>query len=142
MDFQNILTNSLSQVLIALLGLAIAYLVNFLNKQAIKVKEQTKNIADEGKRNLVNDAIDRINKLVTVNVSAVEVSLAKAIRESVADGKVDKSELKGLANVVLDQVKGQASDDVLNFANESIGDIEGYILATIEKELAKIKGQI
>lgn len=142
MDLQNILIQSLSTVIVALLGLGVAYLVKFLNAKTIKLKEEAMNIKDDGQRKLVIDAVDRINSLVQTNVIAVEQTLGKDIKNVVADGVIDKDELKGLAQIVVDRVKGQANDDVLLLANQSISDLDAYILATIEKELAKVKEQI
>lgn len=142
MDLQNILVQSLSTIIVSLLGLGVAYFVKFLNAKTIKVKEESLNIKDEGQRKLVIDAIDRINSLVQTNVIAIEQTLGKEIKNVVNDGVVDKNELQGLAQIVVDRVKGQANDDVLLLANQSISDLDAYILATIEKELAKVKGQI
>jgi hypothetical protein len=132
-------TQVLINVIIALIGLAGAYLVMYLKKLQAKVELQTVQIADENQKKLVNDALDRITDLAQKTVAQIEQTTAKDLRQAVADGKVDKSELEALGQQAVTEIYSQLSLDAKAVLSTEVNDIQAYILNTVESELLKLK---
>ena len=59
----------------------------------------------------------------------------------IEDGKIEKDELKKLAQDVKENVLNQLGDDSLAILNDTLGDVNGYLEARIEEKLAEIKAK-
>lgn len=139
MDLQSQVTTMLANVLVALLGLGVAYFINWLHKKTSQTKAETNKLQNEEQRVLVDNAINRLSELVEKNIIAVEETIGKQVKKDITDGKIDKKELCELANLVKDNVLNQASVDVIDMANKDINDLEQYIMTEIENSLKSLK---
>jgi adenylate kinase len=124
---------------IALLGLASAYAVLYLNKATAKVKEEIGKIQDEKQRALINAAIDRVNDLAFKSVSSVEQSSAKALREAVKAGIEDRQKLLDIGKSAVEDVYNQLSPDAIALLENEVTDVKKYIMNCVESEVLKIK---
>ena len=59
----------------------------------------------------------------------------------IEDGKIEKDELKKLAQDVKENVLNQLGDDSLAILNDTLGDVNGYLEVRIEEKLAEIKAK-
>jgi len=141
MDINTILTNALTGIGIALIGLVGAYLTLLLRKATAKLKVQTNSIKDEATRNLVNNAIDKTVQVVNKNVSSASETIVKELKASTLDGKLTKEDGQVILNVVKGKVLTQLSDDIKGLASTEIGDIESYIETLIENSLKELKSE-
>lgn len=133
----------ISVVLGGLIAIATAYIGLFVAKATQKAKIEVAKLEDERVQDIFNNAIDRTEKLIQTNIIAMENTLKKELIENaMADGKVDREELKQLSVKVRENVLNQLTDGTLDVLNGGIKDINSYLEAKIEEELAKIKGQI
>lgn len=133
----------ISIVLGGLIAIATAYIGLLVAKATQKAKIEIAKLEDKRIQEIFDNAIDKTEKLIQTNIIAMENTLKKELIENVmADGKVDREELKQLAVKVRENVLNQLTDGTLDVLNGGIKDINSYLEVKIEEELAKIKEQI
>ena len=142
---ENLLKDTVVQLLGVIIGgcLAIvtAYAGLLIARATQKIKLEIENLNDETQKKIFNDALDRVDSLLQTNIIAMENTVKKDMLASIADGKIEKAELKTLANNVKNNVLKQLGDDSLEVLNNSLGDVNGYLEVKIEEILAQIKVQ-
>ena len=142
---ENLLKDTVVQLLGVIIGgcLAIvtAYASLLIARATQKIKLEIENLNDETQKKIFNDALDRVDSLLQTNIVAMENTVKKDMLASIADGKIEKAELKTLANNVKNNVLKQLGDDSLAALNNSLGDVNGYLEVKIEEILAQIKAQ-
>ena len=139
---QESLTVLLITIVCGAISVATAYVSTYAKKLAEKAKVETAKIENEAQKVLIDNAINRVDELITVNVVKMEQTLVKEIKEKASDGKVDKDELKDVAETVKNDVLNQLSKESKELISLEIDDISGYIAAQIELTLASLKNQI
>ena len=142
---ENLLKDTVVQLLGVIIGgcLAIvtAYAGLLIARATQKIKLEIENLNDETQKKIFNDALDRVDSLLQTNIIAMENTVKKDMLASIADGKIEKAELKTLADNVKNNVLKQLGDDSLAVLNNSLGDVNGYLEVKIEEILAQIKAQ-
>ena len=142
---ENLLKDTVVQLLGVIIGgcLAIvtAYASLLIARATQKIKLEIENLNDETQKKIFNDALDRVDSLLQTNIVAMENTVKKDMLASIADGKIEKAELKTLADNVKNNVLKQLGDDSLAVLNDSLGDVNGYLEVKIEEILAQIKAQ-
>ena len=142
---ENLLKHTVVQLLGVIIGgcLAIvtAYAGLLIARATQKIKLEIEKLNDETQKKIFNDALDRVDSLLQTNIVAMENTVKKDMLASIADGKIEKAELKTLANNVKNNVLKQLGDDSLAVLNNSLGDVNGYLEVKIEEILAQIKAQ-
>ena len=142
---ENLLKDTVVQLLGVIIGgcLAIvtAYAGLLIARATQKIKLEIEKLNDETQKKIFNDALDRVDSLLQTNIIAMENTVKKDMLASIADGKIEKAELKTLANNVKNNVLKQLGDDSLAVLNDSLGDVNGYLEVKIEEILAQIKAQ-
>ena len=142
---ENVLKDTVVQLLGVIIGgcLAIvtAYAGLLIARATQKIKLEIENLNDETQKKIFNDALDRVDSLLQTNIVAMENTVKKDMLASIADGKIEKAELKTLADNVKNNVLKQLGDDSLAVLNNSLGDVNGYLEVKIEEILAQIKAQ-
>jgi vacuolar-type H+-ATPase subunit H len=129
----------LTNIAIAIITLAGAYAVLYINKGIAKVKAETEKIQDEKQRALVNSAIDRVGDLTKKTVGSLEQVSAKSIREAVKTGIEDREKLLAIGKQAVDEIYGQLSEDTIKLLETEMFDVEKYITDTVESEVLKLK---
>ena len=142
---ENLLKDTVVQLLGVIIGgcLAIvtAYAGLLIARATQKIKLEIEKLNDETQKKIFNDTLDRVDSLLQTNIVAMENTVKKDMLASIADGKIEKAELKTLANNVKNNVFKQLGDDSLEVLNNSLGDVNGYLEVKIEEILAQIKAQ-
>ena len=142
---ENLLKDTVVQLLGVIIGgcLAIvtAYAGLLIARATQKIKLEIENLNDETQKKIFNDALDRVDSLLQTNIVAMENTVKKDMLASIADGKIEKAELKTLADNVKNNVLKQLGDDSLAVLNDSLEDVNGYLQVKIEEILAQIKAQ-
>ena len=142
---ENLLKDTVIQLLGVIIGgclaIATAYAGLLIARATQKIKLEIEKLNDETQKKIFNDALDRIDSLLQTNIVAMENTVKKDMLASIADGKIEKAELKTLANNVKNNVLKQLGDDSLAVLNNSLGDVNGYLEVKIEEILAQIKAQ-
>lgn len=133
----------ISVVLGGLIAIATAYVGLLVAKATQKAKIEIAKLEDKRVQDIFNNALEKTERLIQTNIIAMENTLKKELIENaMADGKVDREELKQLAVKVRENVLNQLTDGTLDVLNGGIKDINSYLEVKIEEELAKIKEQI
>ena len=142
---ENLLKDTVVQLLGVIIGgclaIATAYAGLLIARATQKIKLEIEKLNDETQKKIFNDALDRVDNLLQTNIVAMENTVKKDMLASIADGKIEKAELKTLANNVKNNVLKQLGDDSLEVLNNSLGDVNGYLEVKIEEILAQIKAQ-
>ena len=142
---ENLLKDTVVQLLGVIIGgclaIATAYAGLLIARATQKIKLEIEKLNDETQKKIFNDALDRVDSLLQTNIIAMENTVKKDMLASIADGKIEKAELKTLADNVKNNVLKQLGDDSLEVLNNSLGDVNGYLEVKIEEILAQIKAQ-
>ena len=142
---ENLLKDTVVQLLGVIIGgclaIATAYAGLLIARATQKIKLEIEKLNDETQKKIFNDALDRVDNLLQTNIVAMENTVKKDMLASIADGKIEKAELKTLADNVKNNVLKQLGDDSLAVLNDSLGDVNGYLEVKIEEILAQIKAQ-
>lgn len=136
---EQILRDSLSTVGVALLSLLSTYIIFYINKATAKIKTETAKIQDEKQKALIDNSLDRINELTKKAVIATNEVTARELKFAIQNGSGDKSELIALGEKVANEVYGQLSEQVINYAKLEITDVKGYIMNEIENQVKLLK---
>lgn len=139
MDFQQQIVALLQTVILGILNIGAGYIVYYCKQMAENAKYNNQKIADEKKRELLDNAIDRVNNLIKNSVIATNETLGNSIRKDLEDGKVDKEELYALKDVVMKDVLGQITNDTKSLLSTEIKDLNAYISNNIEVILKELK---
>ena len=138
---QNTVIQLLGIVIGGILAIASAYMTLFVAKATQKAKAETEKLNDERQRKIVNATLNKVDELLRTNIIALENTTKKDMLALIDDGKIEKDELKKLAQDVKINVLNQLGEDSLAILNDTLGDVNGYLEARIEEKLAEIKAK-
>ena len=138
---QNTVIQLLGIIIGGILAIASAYMTLFVAKATQKAKAETEKLNDERQRKIVNATLNRVDELLRTNIIALENTVKKDMLALIDDGKIEKDELKKLAQDVKINVLNQLGEDSLAILNDTLGDVNGYLEARIEEKLAEIKAK-
>lgn len=132
-------TQVLTQITIALVGLAASYLMYLINRAKKKLEAETEKIKDEKQRALVKDAINQVNTVIAKTVTQFEQTTAKTLRENVKDGIANRTQLLNLADEVFTETMRIIKPEYKSLLGQELGDLNKYITNTIEEKVFEIK---
>ena len=141
MDFQEQIVSLLQTTILGILNIGAGYLIYYIKQLADKAKLKNQSNANAEQKILIDNAIDRLNILIEKSVIATNETLAKNIKDGLADGKTDKSELEALKDIVIKDVTTQISTDVTDLISTEIADLNAYIGNQIEVVLSILKNK-
>lgn len=139
MEFQEQLIALLQTTILGILNIGAGYLVYYIKQIADKAKIKNQENENEKQKILIDNAIDRLDLLITKSVIATNETLGKAIKDGLADGKTNREELLALKDIVIEDVKAQLSQDSKDLISSEIEDLNAYISNSIEVALKSIK---
>ena len=139
---QNTVIQLLGIVIGGILAIASAYATLFVAKATQKAKVEIEKLNDERQRKIVDATLDKVDELLRTNIIALENIAKKDMLALIDDGKIEKDELKKLAQDVKINVLNQLGEDSLSILNGTLGDVNGYLEVRIEEKLAEIKKEI
>lgn len=138
-NIQEQVINLLQIIIGGAISVACVYTTAFISQQIEVAKEKVKSIQDENARKIVDNALTKIDDVISTNIISAENTLKPQILSAISDGKVEKEELNSLAISVKENVLNQLSDGTLKAINGTIADINGYVENRIESVLADLK---
>ena len=128
------LVNLLATIISGLIGIALLQLFTYL-------RSKTSLIQDEQAKQIVDNTIDKVEKLINANIIKTENVSKPIMIQALQDGKIEKAELVKLRDEVRESVLSQLSQDSIDVLNDSLVDVEKYIDTKIESQLAILKEQ-
>ena len=138
---QNTIIQLLGIIIGGILAIASAYATLFVAKATQKAKVEIEKLSDERQRKIVNATLNKVDELLRTNIVALENTVKKDMLVLIDDGKIEKDELKKLAQDVKINVLNQLGEDSLAILNDTLGDVNGYLEVRIEEKLAEIKAK-
>ena len=138
---QDTIIQLLGIIIGGILAIASAYITLFVAKATQKAKVETEKLNDERQRKIVNATLNKVDELLRTNIIALENTAKKDMLALIDDGKIEKDELKKLAQDVKINVLNQLGEDSLAILNDTLGDVDGYLEVRIEEKLAEIKAK-
>lgn len=139
---ENTVIQLLGIIIGGLLAIASAYMTLFVAKATQRAKIETEKLNDERQKAIVDATLDKVDELLKTNIIALENTVKKDMLKLIADGKIEKDELKKLAENVKINVINQLGEGSIAILNETLGDVNGYLEVRIEEKLAEIKKEI
>ena len=139
---ENTVIQLLGIIIGGLLAIASAYMTLFVAKATQKAKVETEKLKDERQRKIINTTLNKVDELLRTNIVALENTVKKDMLVLIEDGKIEKDELKKLAENVKINVINQLGEGSMAILNETLGDVNGYLEVRIEEKLAEIKKEI
>ena len=139
---ENTVIQLLGIIIGGLLAIVSAYMTLFVAKATQRAKVETEKLNDERQKAIVDATLDKVDELLKTNIIALENTVKKDMLELIADGKIEKEELKKLAENVKINVINQLGEGSIAILNETLGDVNGYLEVRIEEKLAEIKKEI
>lgn len=127
-------TSVLAEVLLALLALAAAYATLYIRRLAQRLEQQSQS-------DLGDAAIRRVSQLAEQVVLALEATSARAVRQAVADGRVDRQELERIGQQAVDEVLQSLNAASREALRQTVGDVQAYIRREVEARLEALKAQ-
>ena len=138
---QNTVIQLLGIIIGGILAIASAYATLFVAKATQRAKVEIEKLNDERQRKIMNATLNKVDELLRTNIIALENTAKKDMLALIDDGKIEKDELKKLAQDVKINVLNQLGEDSLAILNDTLGDVNGYLEARIEEKLAEIKAK-
>ena len=132
MDWMTILEEICKIALFPIIGAAALYLVALLNAKTKELQEKTKNEKAQKYLALLNDTITTC----VIATSQTYVNVLKA--EGIFDKEAQEIALKKTYDAVIKSLTA----DAWEILNEVVGDLEEYILNSIESNVATTKSYI
>lgn len=125
MDWMNLLTQIFEVCIIPLLGVLVAYFIQFLKTKSADIIEKSE-----------NDLVDKYVFMLTETISTCVIATKQTYVESLKkDGAFDVEAQKQALQLTLDQVKSILTDEAKAYLAEVYGDLNAYIVQKIEAEV-------
>ena len=143
MDIKANLFELLKVILLGVINVGVVYASIYLNKLKDKaISEINKNniIKENAQKDLVKNAISRLDNLIIESVKSAQLTTVKEIKESNPDNV--KEQLSKLKEEMIINVVGQLSTKSKELINMEINDINSYVSTKIESTLGELKGQV
>ncbi len=129
----------LTDIALAVLTLLAAYAVYYIQMGTAKLKAQTARLEDEAGREVLENALDDVERLAILAVNSMEQTAAKAIRAEVKAGKTDREKLLALGREVFEEVKGETAPEAQQVIMENLGSFDRYLEQCIESAVLQVK---
>jgi hypothetical protein len=137
---EQIITDAISQILIAIVSLGVTYALFLIAKAKAKLHEATiQQIKDENQQKLIDNALERVSTLATNIVAKTEQTVAGVTRDAVKNGSVSKVELIALGKNAVKEVYAQLTDSTKTLLQDEVVDLEKYITDVVEKSVLELK---
>jgi hypothetical protein len=139
---EQIITDAISQILIAIVSLGVTYALFLIAKAKAKLHEATiQQIKDENQQKLIDNALERVSTLAANIVAKTEQTVAGVTRDAVKSGTVSKVELIALGKNAVKEVYAQLTDSTKSLLQDEVVDLEKYITDVVEKSVLELKNK-
>ena len=135
----NAANTALTNMALAALSLLAAWAVYYLRLGAGKLKEQTARLKNEAAREMLEHALDDVERLAELTVGCTEQTTAKALRLAVKNGRKDREELLALGREVFAEVKDRITPEAQRVITENLDSFDRYLEDCIENAVLRVK---
>ncbi len=132
-------STALTNIALAVLSLLAAYALYYIRLAVVRVKVQTKQIEDKTARELLENALNDVERLAAKAVGCMEQTTAKALREAVKAGTGDREKLLALGKDVFNKVKQEIGPEKQEVILKNLGSFDHYLEQCVEDAVRKVK---
>ncbi|MFF2887002.1 guanylate kinase [Paenibacillus sp. NPDC057967] len=136
---QETVNETLLNLVLAVVTLLASYGLFYIRKGIDKLKVETAKIESDDQRQLIQDAITRLDDIASKTVMTIEQTTAKELRRAVKLGEVDPKRLKNLFHTAYADIIKTIEPQYYIALRDSIGDLDKYITSTIEAKVLEMK---
>ena len=140
-QIQESLNMLMTIIITGAIGIVTGFVLKYLNKLKEKTVAITASVNDSSTRELLNDALLRLNSLIEDNVKCAQVTLVEEIKKNAKDG-YSKDDLSAIKEVVKLNILQQFNEDSKQLVLTEINDLNEYVNNKIEIVLGELKGQL
>lgn len=130
---------AITNVAVAAVGLAGAYLVYLIHLVTQHIKEKISMMKDQKKAAAINRAMDQVDELSTKAVEKFEQTIAAELRDKVKAGEADRRGLLELGTRAVNEVISTLAPEALKVLEDYLGDYRAYIESTVESRVRSMK---
>ena len=138
-EIQTAAGQMLATLALGVISLVGAFGLYYIRKGAMWLDEKTKQIKDEKLRAQLDNALDDVENLAVVTVGALEQTTAKALREAVKDGSVNRDELVSLSGKAFAEIKAKIGPEAQQVITKNLGSFDEYLSNLIEVKVLELK---
>lgn len=123
------------------LAVASAFIIALIKKGFNWLDAKIDKIGDEKAKTALDTAKDNLEDIVTTTVTSLQQTLAKDIKESIAnnDGKYTRDDLLALGDKAFNSVKAQLTDATRDALATAYSDLDGFIRDRVEAKVLEVK---
>lgn len=140
-QIQESLNMLMTIIITGAIGIVTGFVLNYLNKLKEKTVAITAGVNDSSTRELLNDALLRLNSLIEDSVKSAQVTLVEEVKKNAKDG-YSKDDLSAIKEVVKSNILQQFNDNSKQLVLTEINDLNEYVNNKIEIVLGELKGQL
>ena len=140
-QIQESLNMLMTVIITGAISIVTGVVLNYFNKLKAKTVAITTNVNDNATRELLNNAVLRLNSLIEDNVKSAQVTLVEDIKKNAQDG-YSKDDLLAVKEVVRMNILQQLNDSSKELVLTEINDLNEYVNNKIEVVLGELKGQL
>ncbi|MEA4892632.1 MAG: hypothetical protein VB085_08740 [Peptococcaceae bacterium] len=139
MEMQAFLQEAVSQIVIALAGLCLAFAAYGIKRGTDWLRQKTAALKSEEQRRELTAALEDLDMLTDKTVTAIEQTTASEIRKLIKDGKASREELVALSKDAYTRIRSSLAPEYQAVLQENFGNLKDVILAGIEAKVLELK---
>ncbi len=136
---QSQISGVLVELFLLFLTLLCAMLIRYARKAITRAVEETTHLKSKTAAELLENALWRLDDVVTRVVQKIEQTTAGELRQAVKDGKVDRKELLALSKQAYREIVETLGAGTINILEGGLGDLRKYIESSIEAKVHEVK---
>lgn len=142
-ELQPVIQDFIVTLCTGVLAILSGFLIALAKKGVDWVTEKIQSIKDEKIRQNLEDAVSKLESIVTTTVTALQQSLGDDIKESIAkgDGTYTKEDLLALKDKALETIKSQLTTATTELLSTAYTDLDGLVNNLIEAAVRKLKSE-
>ena len=136
---KEVLSDVAIYLMLAIFTYASAYAARIVKRIFANLKLEAQKIEDERQRNLVNEALNKLEVLAGNTVIKIEQTVAGDLRTEIKAGNKDKTELINLSLKALKEITDSLKPEYQEAIADTFGDFQTYAKSIIEKKVFSLK---
>ena len=139
MEIQAFLQDGLAQIVVALLGLCLAFLAYGAKQATAWLRKKTEALENDERRKLLTAALADLDLLTDKTVTAIEQTAAGDLRQLIKDGGANCEQLMALSKEAYTRIKNSLAPEYQAALKRNFGDLTSLITDSIEAKVLELK---
>lgn len=139
MELQTFLQEGLAQIVVALLGLCLAFLAYGAKQATVWLRQKTTALESEEQRKLLAAALEDLDLLTDKTVTAIEQTAAGDLRRLIKAGGANREQLAALSKEAYARIRNSLAPEYQAALKKNFGDLTNLITDSIEAKVLELK---